>query len=281
MTIGPKLAEGREAEVYAWNGNAAVLKLYRPGYSGYLAEAAALASLDSAGVAPRLIEAADVDGRHGLVLQRLDGQDMLTLLQQRPWGLPRFATTLAQAQARIHRMQAPADLPDLGAVLTARIEALDLEKRLRDFALRTLGTLPAGSRLCHGDFHPGNVLVTAGGASVIDWTNATRGAPEADFARTLLLLTQADPLPGTPLLFRGLMAVGRTTFAKIFARSYRRLMSEPARRTHSWTIVQAAARLAEGIAVEEPRLVALLRKAAGASAHADNRRAPRHPRSSR
>ena len=31
LTIGLKLAQGREAEVYAWNGNA-VLKLYWPGY---------------------------------------------------------------------------------------------------------------------------------------------------------------------------------------------------------------------------------------------------------
>ena len=70
--IGPKIAEGREAEVYAWNGDAAaVLKLYRPGYSGHIAESAVLTRLGIGGVAPRLIDALEIDGRHGLLLTRL------------------------------------------------------------------------------------------------------------------------------------------------------------------------------------------------------------------
>jgi hypothetical protein len=46
--IGLKIAEGREAEVYAWSGDAAaVLKLYRPGYRGHIAESVALTRLVS------------------------------------------------------------------------------------------------------------------------------------------------------------------------------------------------------------------------------------------
>src|SRR5262249_42867677 len=62
-----------------------VLKLYRPGFGGHRAEAAALRSLDGAGIAPRLLDVVDRDGRTGLVLERFDGPDMLSLLQRRPW----------------------------------------------------------------------------------------------------------------------------------------------------------------------------------------------------
>jgi len=257
--IGLKIAEGREAEVYAWSGDAAaVLKLYRPGYQGHIAESAALTRLGGDGVAPKLIGAVEIDGRHGLLLERRDGLDMLAVLERQPWRLLEYARTLADAQIGIHSIQAPADLPDTRQTLATRIDAAALRPDLRDFARRILDGLPTGDRLCHGDFHPGNVLVGADRVSVIDWANATRGIPEADFARTVLLLEQADPLPGTPILFRGLMAAGRSLFARAFARRYRQRTHDPLKQVDSWAIAHAAARLAEGITVEEPRLIAFL-----------------------
>jgi aminoglycoside phosphotransferase (APT) family kinase protein len=139
---------------------------------------------------------------------------------------------------------------------------------LRAFALRVLDGLPDGDRLCHGDFHPGNVLVAADRVSVIDWANAARGVPEADHARTLLLLRWADPLPGTPLVSRGLMAAGRSVFAHGYTRTYGGALQRPLQLVDSWLTAHAAARLAEGIEVEQPTLIGLLdrarRKARGA-----------------
>jgi hypothetical protein len=252
------IAQGRQAEVYAWHGDDAVVKLYRDGFGGHEAEAAALACLDGTRIAPHLLDTVTIDGRTGLVLQRLDGIDMLTLLQRHPWRLLGLARMLAHAARRIHRVQAPADLPELIEVLDERIAAADLESRLREFALRILGTLPPGDRLCHGDFHPGNAVVTADGTSIIDWPAATRGTPAADFARTQLLLRQADPLPGTPLLFRMLLSAGRSMFADMFARTYRNAGPQPLSNVDAWTVVHAAARLAEGIPAERPRLVGIL-----------------------
>ena len=261
LMIGLKLAEGREAEVYTWDGDAAVvLKLYRPGYSGHVAESAALRRLGG-GVAPRLVDAIEIDGRHGLLLERLDGSDMLAKLERQPWRLLAYATTLADAHIRIHSIQAPAELPDAKQALATRIDAAALRPQLHEFARRVLDGLPTGDRLCHGDFHPGNVLVGADRISVIDWANATRGVPESDFARTLLLLKQADPLPGTSLVFRGLMATGRSMFARAYARAYRQRTHDRLNLVGSWAIVHAAARLAEGIKIEEPRLIALLETA--------------------
>jgi aminoglycoside phosphotransferase (APT) family kinase protein len=257
--IGAKIAEGREAEVYEYNGHAGtVLKLYRPGYGGHVAESAALTRLGDGQIAPRLIDALEIDGRHGLILERLHGSDMLAMLQRQPWRLSHFAVALAEAQIRIHSIQAPSDLPDARESLATRIDAVGLRQELLDFVRWTLDGLPSGDRLLHGDLHPGNVLVGADRVSVIDWANATRGVAGADFARTMLLLQTADPLPGTPLLFRGLMAVGRSMFAGTFSRVYRQRCSDGLKDVDLWAIVSVAARIAEGIKVEEPRLVAFL-----------------------
>jgi aminoglycoside phosphotransferase (APT) family kinase protein len=255
--LGSRLGAGREAEVYAW-GDVAVLKLYRPGFGGHRAEAAALRSLD--GIAPRLLEVVDRDGRTGLVLERLDGPDMLTLLQRQPWRVLGLASTLATAHRAVHRVAAPAELPDLRRVLAARIHDAGLPPHLRSFAMRVLDGLPDGDRLCHGDYHPGNVLLATDRTAIIDWASAARGVPEADHARTLLLLRRADPLPGTPLLSRALIAIGRSLLARRYAHTYRR-GSPPLRQMHSWLLVHAAARLAEGIQVEQTMLIGMLDRA--------------------
>jgi hypothetical protein len=56
-------------------GDDAVIKLYRPGFLGHRAEAVALAELDGRGIAPKLLDTMEYDGRTGLVLERLGGSD--------------------------------------------------------------------------------------------------------------------------------------------------------------------------------------------------------------
>ncbi len=262
---GPMLGAGREAEVYAW-GDAAVLKLYRPGFGGHTAEVAALRSLDSQPIAPRLLDTIERDGRTGLVLERVSGPDMLILLQRQPWRVLRLAAALATAHRAVHQVAAPADLPDLRTILATRIHEAALPTRLRDFALRILDGLPDGDRLCHGDYHPGNVLLATDRTAVIDWAAAARGVPEADHARTLLLLRWADPLPATPPLSRALIAAGRSLLTHRYTHTYRRGAATP-RRVDSWLLVHAAARLSEGINAEQALLTGVLDQARRASTH--------------
>jgi thiamine kinase len=277
LGLGTRLGAGREAEVYAW-GDDAVIKVYRPGFGGYRLEAAALAALEGHHIAPGLVDVVDRDGRPGVVLERVAGTDMLDLLRRRPWRVTALAGTLARTHLAIHQVVAPPELPDVRQVLAARIRSADLTPDLREFVLRELDRLPAGDRLCHGDYHPGNVMIGAGSASpagqarsagmvgtstvsVIDWPNAARGVPEADHARAILLLRWADPDPGTPPLARALIVAGRSVLGRGYVRAYAAGAGRPPRDVESWLVVQIAARLAEGINAERGRLVDLLGRA--------------------
>jgi hypothetical protein len=60
---------------------------------------------------------------------------------------------------------------------------------------------------------------------------------------------------------RALLAAGRSTLARGYARAYRRGSPRPPRQPDSWLVVHAAARLSEGIEVERPTLLGLLDRA--------------------
>ncbi len=72
------------------------------------------------------------------------------------------------------------------ATRIARAKPLD-EPRKQPL-LGRLADLPEGDRLCHGDFHPINVLGEVSQPIVIDWPDACRGDPAADVCRSYLLL---------------------------------------------------------------------------------------------
>ncbi len=55
------------------------------------------------------------------------------------------------------------------------------------------GTGSRGSALLHGDLHPGNVLMSADGPVLIDWTNHRIGPRALDVALTWLVLDCFDP----------------------------------------------------------------------------------------
>lgn len=259
-TLGARLGAGREADVYTWRDDG-VIKLYRPGFLGHRAEAAALAKLNGHDIAPKLVDTVELGGRAGLVLERVNGSDMLSLLRQRPWRAPGMARMLAAAHLAVHERPAPDEFPELRQLLAGRIVGADLPAYLRDYALRVLDALPDGDRLCHGDYHPGNVLVAADRVTVLDWPNAARGTPEADHARTVLLLRWTDPPADTSRVSRALIAAGRKAFTHRYARAYRTGSPQRPRHTRSWLIAHAAARLAEGVAVEQAALVGFLDRA--------------------
>jgi aminoglycoside phosphotransferase (APT) family kinase protein len=261
------LGQGREAEIYEW-ADGQVLRLYRSAKSATRIEheASAMRAAAERGVpAPQVFGMLTVDGRPGLLMERVDGADLITLLGRRPWTLFRAARMVGTTHAALHETRAPSDLEDLHSRIRRRLHQLPealLPTHLRSFALHELDALPEGDRLCHGDFHPGNLLVTDRGATVIDWTAAARGDAVADVARTCLMLTVGVPEPSMPALIHRVQGFGRGAFVRSYLRAYRRFRSVDERLVHRWKVVRAADRLAEGIREEDEQLLAIVERAA-------------------
>ena len=261
-----KIAEGREAEIFAWE-DGTILRLMRDPQAQQQNErqAAAIESARSLGVrVPAIYGSKTVMGRPGLIMERIDGPDLLTLIGKRPWTIFRIGRISGEIHAQMHSVAAPSVVPPLKATLKKRIESLDrLPERLGRFALDTLEGLPDGDSLCHGDFHPANILMAGENPVVIDWTNATRGDPTADVARTVITLRLGETPPGTSSALRLLALVGRRILVGLYLRSYRRRRTLDMSLLSRWEIPVAAGRLADGIEEEAPSLIALLEEEYG------------------
>jgi hypothetical protein len=190
---GPLIARGRTAELYAW-GEGQALKLFYdwcpPDWAKHEADVVRIEGRTGLPM-PKLIDAAEINGRPGLIYERVDGPSMLESFKTRPWRLGGHARELAGLHAAVHK-QSGAGLAPLRADLVRAIEqAKEAAPDLKQDALRILDRLPDGTALCHFDFHPQQVLRSAQGWVIIDWITGVQGHPAADVARTVILLASA------------------------------------------------------------------------------------------
>ena len=261
-----KIAEGREAEMFAWE-EGTILRLLRNPNAQLQNQwqAAAMEAARSRGVrVPAVHGLTTVLERPGLIMERIDGPDLLTLIGRRPWKVFWAGRVTGETHAQLHAVNAPSAIPPLRAALRLRIESLSqLPEDLARFALDTLEALPDGDNLCHGDFHPGNILMAGETPVVIDWTMATRGDPAADVARTLVMARLGKLPPGTSALLRLMALAGRRLLTSAYLRSYRRQRPLDMSLVSRWEIPIAAARMADGIEGEASALVRLLERATG------------------
>ena len=257
------IARGRTAEVLAW-GDGQVLKLFNNGMPMDLIErevrAARLVSAADLPT-PKLLGEQTLDGRCGLIYERVAGVSLLAMLGTRPWFCVRYARQFAELQAAIHR-QRGAGLPPLKAGLEYTIRGIEgLPQTLKEAALEMLARLSDGETLCHLDFHPDQVMMTATGLIVLDWMTACAGQPAADVARTTVLL-RFGPVLDASWLMQQVVNLLRGIFFRAYLHHYLELNpTVTAAAIDAWLPVVAEARLAEGIPGEKDRLQAFLHKA--------------------
>lgn len=108
-------------------------------------------------------------GKRGIVYERVAGPTLTQVIAAKPWRIARAAGQLAALHAEMHRCEAPG-LPKQKEVLERRIrETSLLTEETKERIVERLNRLPEEVRLCHGDLHPENMMMTAQGPVVIDW----------------------------------------------------------------------------------------------------------------
>jgi len=254
-----RLAQGRTAEIFAWD-EYRVLKLYFQHFSpeavsheAHINRLLASSQLPM----PRLHEEVTIEGRYGLVFDRVEGHTCLHRLAKAPWQAAAIIHDMVKLQQAINQRAAPPGLPSLNEYLYKNIQRAPLlSESERKHILQHLNELPAGNNLCHFDFHLDQIIMTARGPMVIDWPNAVRGSPVADLARTWIMLTMSAP-PGTGPWARRMLSIAQFFVSRQYLARYlgNKAMGYGQEDFKAWLLPVMAARLSEGIKEEQDALL--------------------------
>jgi serine/threonine protein kinase len=255
MMIGERIGQGLMADIHVWDHHR-IVKLFRENVSlstiqRELANHQIVERLDL--LIPKTYGMVNVKEKCGILYERIHGPTMTEVISRKPWTADVQARHMARTHAEIHAKDVH-DLPLQKDQLTEAILSTDrLSGVNKRKILRYLNRLPDGSKACHGDFHPDNILLSSQGWKVIDWTTATRGNPLADVARTVLIIRYATVPTEWPTPVRLWFEVLRRKVVREYLREYISLSGCSVRQTEEWELPVAAARLAEGISESEKK----------------------------
>lgn len=183
------IARGNTSDIWAWSKHA-VVKVLRPGIPVHWAtmEAETLARVHGAGLpVPEPEGVVDFDGRPGIVMERIDGIAMWERIKREPASAAGLIGRLVDLQMEVQGTAVSGLAPLVQRLHTKIGEARQLKPDERAEARGLLEALPVGDALCHGDFHPANIILTERGPVILDWFDAASGNAMADFVRSSLL----------------------------------------------------------------------------------------------
>jgi len=240
--LGPLIGSGKDAEVFVCGAH--VAKLYRSPAAKRSAfrEGAVLAVVHSLGMPVPAVHAVRAfDERWAVVMDRAVGVPFTEAMLSDRSCLPAFLTAMVALHRRIHEKPGR-HLPSLRARLAGNFSAVEVQlgARRRNRLTEVLAELPGDDRLCHGDFHPWNIIGDIGNETVVDWLDAASGPPAADVCRSWLLIASQEPGIADAYVDAYCAAAGLARTAVL-----------------AWLPVTAAARLAENVPEEADRLIAL------------------------
>lgn len=194
MKDGKIIGVGNTATVYEWE-EGKVLKLFYEGYPKEAVErefnnAIAVGELDFG--KPKAYKLISWEERNGITYDKVEGESLQDWVL-RNGDLQQCAVYMSKLHMEILKNKVSA-VPNYRDFLKYHITNSNADSKKREGALQILEKLPQGDTLCHGDFHPGNILISNGDAMVIDFMNVCHGDPLYDIARTVFLV-EYTPVP--------------------------------------------------------------------------------------
>lgn len=195
MKHGKIIGVGNTATIYEWE-QGRVLKLFYQGYPKESVEKEfcnAMSIRDMNFIKPKAYEIISCEERIGIIYDRVEGESLLDWVMK-TGDVQKCAVFMAKLHKEIFKNRS-SNVPNYKEFLKFHIlneKSVNLDKR--EEVLKMIDKLPDGDTLCHGDFHPGNILISDEKLIVIDFMNVCHGDFLYDVARTVFLI-QYTPVP--------------------------------------------------------------------------------------
>jgi hypothetical protein len=218
-SLGEKIGEGATADIHAW-APGQVVKLFKSGVSRRLSRHEARmtrAVFAAGGPAPEVLDEVTLEGRFGIVLPRLDGPTLLQLTRTGAITFEQAGAILATLCLSVHKTPPPPDVPFLRDLIDAlRLSSDTIPKHIATGIPTLFERLRPGDGLCHVDPHPGNVIITADGPRLVDWTWTVRAPAALDLGCCHIMLSEFAPtVADDPERPRAVTAAVQSEYARL------------------------------------------------------------------
>jgi thiamine kinase-like enzyme len=171
---------------------------------------------------------------------------MLKLMLSKPWRTGKYSKMLAQCHVSIQK-NVIIQTETVKEKLRRDIESVSLlDSQEKQLIINYLEALPDGDSICHFDFHPDNIMISANQYYVIDWMTACVGDPLSDIATTAVILNYAE-IPRVPAFVNRLVRTLQKSIYRRYLREYVHLTVADFSDIQKWELPIAAARLCEWI----------------------------------
>lgn len=243
MINGKPIATGNTAAIYLHENKA--IKIFRdhlpasvPVYEAHKQQLA----YDSGLRVPEVLEVTMIEGKQALVMEYVKGKTLGQLVMEDREQAEYYMGLSIDTQMEIHNKKIES-LEPMKEKLARQIQSVGcLDDEMKAALLEKLGSMTFESRLCHGDFHLYNLILTHDGISIIDWVDASSGDIRADVYRSYLLYSQVS-----------------VELAEMYVKLYSEKSGLGKEEIFAWAPIVAAARLAEKVTTEdENRLMEII-----------------------
>lgn len=236
IDLGSPIAIGNTAKIYLQEDR--IIKVFNdnlpPSESLYEANKQKIAYSSGLSV-PKLLDVTEVDGKQAIIMEYINGRTIGDLLTENMAQAEYYLTISIDIQQKIHMVAAPDSLESMTVKLRRQIEfAPLLDAKQKNSLLRKLESITFEKRLCHGDFHLFNLILSDNEVTIIDWVDSSAGDIRADIYRTYLLYTQFS-----------------MDLAELYLRLYCEKSGLSKEEIFQWAPIIASARLSENVSSEE------------------------------
>ncbi|RDW20975.1 phosphotransferase family protein [Oceanobacillus chungangensis] len=191
MDLGTPFAIGNTAEIYLLENK--IIKIFKDHLPNTESsnEANKQRFAYSCGLfVPRILDVTEVDGKQAIVMEYIEGDTIGDLLVNNMEKLEYYISISVDIQQKIHSVVTNS-LEPMAKKLQRQIESVPiLDERHKSILIHKLNLMTYEQRLCHGDFHLFNLIMSDKMVAIIDWVDSSSGDIRADVYRTYLLYYQ-------------------------------------------------------------------------------------------
>jgi len=250
------IAIGRTAEIYNYSEDK-IIKLFFENYKENVEKEFNINLLiqnklkNTAKVYEKII----IENREGLIFDEINGKSFLRLIFENPDEINNYIDIFYENQKEINNIQIQNGLERYEDEIVKSLKTNDfLDKKVINYILKIIQNTEKRYNLCHGDYHPDNLLVENNETYVIDWINARIGNPIIDKARTYILLKFGSlPEEQDENTLKRIEIMRKKIVEK-----YIELIEKDIENTElffKWTLVMAATRTTEDIPIQEKNIL--------------------------